>query len=53
MSIISERLDIMNIFIKLFRDEKIQENLHKPDTLEISDESKRKLREIYNSSYKI
>ena len=53
MSIISERLDIMNIFIKLFRDEKIQENLHKPDTFEISDECKRKIKEIYNKFYKI
>ena len=47
MTIISEKLDITNIFIKLYRDEIIQQKFKKDDTLEISDECKRKLSSYY------
>ena len=48
MNIISEKLDIFNIFDKLYRDEKIQEKLTKIKLIEMSDECKTRLQSISN-----
>ena len=54
MSIINDKLDIFNIFDKLYRDEKIHEKLMRHEVIEMTDETKAKLRSIYNkSSYRI
>ena len=48
MKVITEKLDIMNFFKKLYRDEKLQEKdiiLH--DSIEMSDECKEKLLSVY------
>lgn len=47
MKIIIEKLDIMNLFNKIYRDEKLQEKLDEKDEyIEMSDECKTKLYEI-------
>ena len=48
MNVIKEKLDIFNIFDKLFRSEKIQEKLIKQEIFEMSDECKKKLLSINN-----
>ena len=54
MRIISNKLDIFNIFDKLYRDEKIHEKLRRHEVIEMTDETIAKLRTIYNkSSYKV
>ena len=53
MNIISEKLDIFNIFDKLYRDEKIHEKFIKNEIIEMSDECKIKQRNLYiNNLYK-
>ena len=49
MNIISKKLDIFNIFDKIYRDEKIQEKYKKNELIEMSDEYKIKLQSIYKS----
>ena len=49
MNIISEKLDIFNIFDKLYKDEKIQEKLLKNDIIQMSDECKINIQSIYNN----
>ena len=49
MNIISEKLDIFNIFDKLFKDEKIQEKLLKNEVIQMSDECKINIQSIYNN----
>ena len=48
-SVISEQLDVFNIFDKLYRDEKIQEKLTKVKLIEMSEECKTKIKSIYNT----
>ena len=48
MNIISKKLDIFNIFDKLYRDEKIHEKYKKNELIEMSDESKTKLQYLNN-----
>jgi len=53
INIISNKLDIFNIFDKLYRDEKIHEKLWKHEVIEMSDKCKARLLNIWNKSYKI
>ena len=53
MCIITDKLNIFNIFDKLYRDEKIHEKLVKHEVIEMTDKCKAKLRTIYNKSYRI
>ena len=48
MKIIIERLDIMNIFNRLYKDEKIQEKINVED-IEMSDECKQKIEKNYQN----
>ena len=48
MSVIKEKLDIFNIFDKIYRSEKIHEKLVKEEIFEMSDECKKKLLSINN-----
>jgi len=51
MKIIIEKLDIMNLFKKIYRDEKLQEKLDDNDEyIEMTDECKTKLHDIYKST---
>jgi hypothetical protein len=51
MKIIIEKLDIMNLFKKIYRDEKLQEKLDdKEEYIEMSDECKNKLFDIYKNT---
>ena len=49
MSVISEQLDVFNIFDKLYRDEKIQEKLTKVKLIEMTEECKVRVKSIYNN----
>ena len=52
MRIVREKLDILNLFRKLFIDDKIQEKFKiKDEIAEMSDKCKRNIHEIYNSFY--
>ena len=51
INIISNKLDIFNIFDKLYRDEKIHEKLWKHEFIEMSDKCKARLQNIYNKMY--
>ena len=51
--IIIDKLDIFNIFDKLYRDEIIHEKLVKHEVIEMTDKCQAKLRTIYNKSYRI
>ena len=51
MNMISEKLDIINLFIKIHRDEIIQEKMNKEDIIEMSDKCKRDIQKIYISFY--
>lgn len=51
MNMISEKLDIINLFIKLHRDEIIQEKINKEDIIEMSDKCKIDIQKIYFSFY--
>ena len=53
MRIINDKLDIFNIFDKLYRDEKIHEKLVKHEIIEMTDKCQAKLRTIYSKSYRI
>jgi hypothetical protein len=53
MCIITDKLNIFNIFDKLYRDEKIHEKLVKHEVIEMTDKCKAKLRTIYNKSYRV
>ena len=53
IDIISNKLDIFNIFDKLYRDEKIHEKLMKHEVIEMSDNCKARLRNINNKVHKI
>ena len=46
MKIIVEKLDIMNIFNRIYKDEKIQERMNFED-IEMSDECKQKIEKVY------
>ena len=46
MNIISNRLDVFNIFNSLYKDEKINEKLWKNKDINMSDECKTRLKEI-------
>jgi hypothetical protein len=46
MNVIKEKMDIFNIFDKIYRSEKIQEKLIKQEVIEMSDECKKKLLSI-------
>ena len=48
MNVIKEKLDIFNIFDKIYRSEKIQEKLIKEEIFEMSEECKKKLLSINN-----
>ena len=48
MNIIKEKLDIFNIFDKVYRGEKIHEKLIRQEILEMSDECKKKLSSVNN-----
>ena len=48
MNIISNKLDIFNIFDALNRDEKLNDKLWKNEDIEMSDECKARLQEINN-----
>ena len=47
MKIITEKLDLMNIFKKLYREEKLQEKENISDVIEMSDECKKNLMIVY------
>ena len=47
MKIITEKLDLMNIFKKLYRDEKLQEKENISDVIEMSDKCKKNLMIVY------
>ena len=51
MNIISEKLDVFNIFEKMYKDEEIMEKIVCNKTIEMSDECKVKLQSIYNKFY--
>ena len=51
MNIIKEKLDIFNIFDKVYRSEKIHEKLIKQEIFEMSDECKKNLLSISNKAY--
>ena len=52
MRIIMEKLDILNMFKKIFRDEKMQENYDiKNEEILMSDKCKQDIEGIYNSYY--
>ena len=53
MNIISENIDIFNIFEKMYKNEEIMEKLVSNNTIEMSDKCKIKLQSIYNKYYKI
>ena len=48
MNIISENIDIFNIFEKMYKNEEIMEKLVSNNTIEMSDKCKIKLQSIYN-----
>jgi len=50
MNIISNRLDIFNIFYALYRNEKLNDKIWKNEDIEMSDECKAKLQTINNSA---
>ena len=49
LKIIKKKLDILNLFKKLYKEEKNQENINKLETIKMSDKCKRKLKLFYNS----
>ena len=52
MKLIIENLDIINIFKKLYKDEKIQEKLNKEkEIIKMSDNCQKRIKEIFNSFY--
>ena len=51
MNIIKEKLDIFNIFDKIYRSEKIHEKIIKQEIFEMSDECKKNLLSISNKAY--
>ena len=54
MRVITEKLDILNMFKKMVRDEKIQENYDfKNEEMNMSEECKQNIEGIYNSYYGI
>ena len=53
MNIASNKLDVFNIFDKLYRDEKIHEKLWKHEVIEMDDECKAKLQNIYIKTHRI
>ena len=53
INIISNKLDIFNIFDKLYRDEKIHEKLRKHEAIEMSDNCKARLQNINNKVHRI
>ena len=53
INIISNKLDIFNIFDKLYRDEKIHEKLRKYEAIEMSDKCKARLQNINNKIHRI
>ena len=52
IGIISNKLDIFNIFDKLYRDEKIHEKYMKHEVIEMSDKCKANLRNVNNKVYR-
>jgi len=51
MKIIIEKLDIMNLFKRIYRDEKLEEMIDdKEEYIKMSDECKTKLFDIYNNT---
>ena len=53
MCIITDKLNIFNIFDKLYRDEKIHEKLRKHEAIEMSDKCKARLQNINNKVHRI
>ena len=53
INIISNKLDIFNIFDKLYRDEKIQEKLMKLEVINMSDNCKERLSNIHKEIQRI
>ena len=53
INVISEKLDIFNIFDKMYTSEIIHEKLIKPKTLKMSDECKIKLLSVNNKKHKL
>ena len=54
MRIVKEKLDILNLFRKLFKAEKIQEEfIDKDETIKMSDKCKKNIQDIYISLYGI
>ena len=50
MRMISEKLDIINIFIKLHKDEETQDKLIKDDIIEMSNECKKNILKLYKKN---
>ena len=53
MNIVGEKLDVFNIFEKMYKDEEIMEKIMCNKTIEMSDECKIKLQSIYHKFYEI
>ena len=49
LKIIKKKLDILNLFKKIYKEEQNQENINKLNTIKMSDKCKRKLKLLYNS----
>ena len=52
MNIINEKMDIFNIFEKMYKDEELMEKMSNK-AIEMSDQCKIKLQSIYNKLYKV
>jgi len=52
IGVISNKLDVFNIFDKLYRDEKIHEKYMKHEVIEMSDKCKANLRTINHKVYR-
>ena len=51
MNIISEKLDVFNIFEKMYKDEEIMEKMMYNKTIQMSDECKIKIQSINHKFY--
>ena len=51
MNIINEQLDILNMFKKLYRENKIQEKFSNDEPIEMSDDCKHSLQKFYNFKF--
>ena len=49
LKIIKKKLDILNLFKKIYKEEQNQENINRQNTIKMSDKCKKKLKLFYNS----